>query len=71
MAVCVAFAQPDGGFVNTYADPWLPFAALSSQGAPATSVLPEIAIEVPRRSPTAPSEAVSLARSKNGSICSG
>ena len=70
--VCVAVAQvPPGGRTNTYADPRSLFVGMSSKGAPATIVSPDTAADQPSPSPLAPSPAVSLAASKNGSIVSG
>ena len=61
LAVSVMVAQPAIGFTNTYAEPWLLFAPMSSTTAPTTTVSPLIATAKPKRSLAAPSEAVSLA----------
>ena len=55
---CWAQVTPER--TNTYAEPASP-AGLSSKYAPTTTVSPDTAAEIPKRSPPAASEAVSLA----------
>ena len=47
--------------LKTYADPWCVFEPMSAQAAPTTIVPPLIATEEPKRSPAAPSKAISVA----------
>ena len=48
---------------NTKAAPWLSLLPMSVNGAPATTVSPLTATEMPKKLPCAPSEAASLADS--------